>query len=157
MDNQENEDGPVTITAMFFDGSEESAIAIKNWMDKKCESHLKYYSGPRSISYADNSGSPAARCFSSPGCWVVEDLEGRFFTVPADAILDAAQTYNAEIFQGDKSLNWDELKESLEKCGAIRQTSLVAEMPLFPPVRIMDGISNGIHPIPNLLKIGKNK
>jgi hypothetical protein len=43
-------------------------------------------------------------------------------------------------------LDWDELKRKLEAEGGIRPTHLIAEMPLHPPIRLMDGMTNGVEP-----------
>lgn len=49
-----------------------------------------------------------------------------------------------------ESLKWEKLKKELEAVGLPRATHLVAEMPLHPPIRLMDGMTNGIEPIRHL-------
>jgi hypothetical protein len=43
-------------------------------------------------------------------------------------------------------LKWENLKKQFEEAGLPRATHLAAEMPLFPPVRLMDGMTNGVEP-----------
>lgn len=42
---------------------------------------------------------------------------------------------------------WGKLKETIDAMGGIRPVHLVAEAPLHPPIRIMDGMTNGIEPM----------
>lgn len=48
----------------------------------------------------------------------------------------------------NNNLDWEQLKQSLENYGIKRNTTIWVEMPTSPPMRIMDGNTNGIHPMP---------